>query len=106
MSIRNPLGTQPAAGHEFATLGGGCFWCLEAVFEELDGVIDVESGYTGGEVDNPSYRQVCGGDTRHAEAVRLEVDPAPINVRESFYVFFVGHDFITLNRHGHDVWSH
>jgi peptide-methionine (S)-S-oxide reductase len=103
MSIRNPLGTQPAAGHEFATLGGGCFWCLEAVFEELDGVIDVESGYTGGQVDNPSYRQVCGGDTGHAEVVRLEFDPARISFREILEVFFVMHDPTTLNRQGNDV---
>ncbi len=103
MSIRNPLGTQPAAGHEFATLGGGCFWCLEAVFEELDGVIDVESGYTGGQVDNPSYRQVCGGDTGHAEVVRLEFDPARISFREILEVFFVVHDPTTLNRQGNDV---
>ena len=103
MWIRNPLGTQPAAGHEFATLGGGCFWCLEAVFEELDGVIDVESGYTGGQVDNPSYRQVCGGDTGHAEVVRLEFDPARISFREILEVFFVMHDPTTLNRQGNDV---
>src|SRR6267154_5377032 len=103
MSIRNPLGTQPAAGHEFATLGGGCFWCLEAVFEELDGVIDVESGYTGGQIDNPSYRQVCGGDTGHAEVVRLEFDPARISFREILEVFFVVHDPTTLNRQGNDV---
>jgi peptide-methionine (S)-S-oxide reductase len=103
MSIRNPLGTQPAPGHEFATLGGGCFWCLEAVFEELDGVVDVESGYTGGHVDRPSYRQVCDGDTGHAEVVRLEFDPARISFREILEVFFVVHDPTTLNRQGNDV---
>jgi peptide-methionine (S)-S-oxide reductase len=103
MSIRKPLGPQPAPGHEFATLGGGCFWCLEAVFEELDGVVDVESGYSGGSVDNPGYRRVCEGDTGHAEAVRLEFDPARISYREILEVFFAVHDPTTLNRQGNDV---
>jgi len=103
MSIRNPLGTQPAAGREFATLGGGCFWCLEAVFEELDGVLDVESGYTGGHVSNPNYRQVCGGDTGHAEVVRLEFDQTRINFREILEVFFAVHDPTTPDRQGNDV---
>jgi peptide-methionine (S)-S-oxide reductase len=105
MSIRNPLGQQPRHGNEFATLGGGCFWCLEAVFEELEGVIDVESGYTGGQVANPSYRAVCDGDTGHAEVVRIEFDPARISYREILEVFFVIHDPTTLNRQGNDVGS-
>jgi len=88
MSIKNPLGAQPRPGHEFATLGGGCFWCLEAVYEELQGVVDVESGYAGGRVANPTYRQVCDGDTGHAEVVRIEFDPAHILYREILEVFF------------------
>ena len=103
MSIRNPLGPQPAAGHEFATLGGGCFWCLEAVFEELEGVVDVESGYSGGTTVNPTYPQVCGGDTGHAEVVRVEFDPARIGYREILEVFFAVHDPTTPNRQGNDI---
>jgi peptide-methionine (S)-S-oxide reductase len=103
MSRRKPLGLQPAAGREFATLGGGCFWCMEAVFEELEGVIDVESGYTGGHVEPPTYRQVCGGDTGHAEVIRLEFDPARVSFREILEVFFVVHDPTTLNRQGADT---
>jgi peptide-methionine (S)-S-oxide reductase len=103
MSIRKPLGAQPAPGHQFATLGGGCFWCLEAVFEELEGVVDVESGYSGGTVANPSYQQVCEGTTGHAEVVRLEFDPDRISYREILEVFFAVHDPTTLNRQGNDV---
>jgi peptide-methionine (S)-S-oxide reductase len=102
MSIRKPVGAQPAPGHQFATLGGGCFWCLEAVYEELEGVVDVESGYSGGNVSNPSYRQVCGGDTGHAEVVRVEFDPDRISYREILEVFFAIHDPTTLNRQGND----
>jgi peptide-methionine (S)-S-oxide reductase len=103
VSIRSALGAAPRAGHEFATLGGGCFWCLEAVYEELEGVVDVESGYTGGQVANPSYRAVCDGDTGHAEVVRIEFDPARISYREVLEVFFSIHDPTTLNRQGNDV---
>jgi peptide-methionine (S)-S-oxide reductase len=103
MSIRNPLAPQPRPGNEFATLGGGCFWCLEAVYGELQGVVDVESGYAGGHVRNPSYRQVCDGDTGHAEVVRVEFDPARISYREVLEVFFAIHDPTTLNRQGNDV---
>ena len=103
MSIRNPLGGEPAPGHEFATLGGGCFWCLEAVYEELAGVVDVESGYAGGQVAAPTYEQVCGGRTGHAEVVRIEFDPARISYREILEVFFVIHDPTQLNRQGNDV---
>lgn len=103
MSIRKPLGAQPAPGHQFATLGGGCFWCLEPAFEELEGVVDVESGYSGGTAANPSYRQVCGGDTGHAEVVRVEFDPERISYREILEVFFAIHDPTTLNRQGNDA---
>ena len=103
MSIRNPLPKEPAPGREFATLGGGCFWCLEAVFEELQGVVDVESGYAGGHLANPTYRQVCDGITGHAEVVRIEFDPKVIGYREILEVFFAVHDPTTLNRQGGDV---
>ena len=103
MSIRNPLGAAPRPGHQFATLGGGCFWCLEAVFEELDGVVDVESGYSGGHVTDPEYRQVCDGTTGHAEVVRIEFDTARIVYRQILEVFFAIHDPTTLNRQGNDI---
>ena len=103
MSIRNPLGAAPRPGHQFATLGGGCFWCLEAVFEELDGVVDVESGYSGGHATDPEYRQVCDGTTGHAEVVRIEFDPARIGYRQVLEVFFAIHDPTTLNRQGNDI---
>lgn len=103
MSIRSPLADSPRPGHQFATLGGGCFWCLEAVFEEVEGVIDVESGYTGGAVERPSYRQVCEGTTGHAEVVRIEFDPARISYREVLEIFFTIHDPTTPDRQGNDV---
>lgn len=103
MSIQHPLGPAPRAGHEFATLGGGCFWCLEAVYEELKGVTDVESGYSGGSVPNPSYEAVCDGHTGHAEVVRIEFDPAVVSYRQLLEVFFSIHDPTTLNRQGNDV---
>ena len=87
---------------ETATLGGGCFWCLEAVLEQLRGVDKVESGYSGGTLDNPNYRQVCGGDTGHAEVVQVTFDPAVITYREILEVFFATHDPTTLNRQGPD----
>ena len=86
-----------------ATLAGGCFWCLEAAFEQLAGVERVTSGYAGGQVANPSYEAVCGGDTGHAEVVQLQFDPAVISFRELLGVFFTIHDPTTLNRQGHDV---
>ena len=103
MSIRSPLADLPRPGRQFATLGGGCFWCLEAVFEEVEGVIDVESGYTGGTVERPTYRQVCDGTTGHAEVVRIEFDPARISFREVLEIFFVIHDPTTLHRQGNDI---
>jgi peptide-methionine (S)-S-oxide reductase len=88
---------------EIATLAGGCFWCLEAVYEQLTGVEKVESGYAGGRVPNPTYRQVCTGTTGHAEAVRLTFDPEVVTYRDLLDVFFSIHDPTTLNRQGADV---
>ncbi len=88
---------------EIATFGGGCFWCLEAVFEQLQGVKSVVSGYAGGRVPNPSYEQVCSGTTGHAEVVQITFDPEKIGYRELLEVFFTIHDPTTLNRQGGDV---
>jgi len=88
---------------ETATLAGGCFWCLEAVFKQLRGVERVESGYAGGEVNNPSYRQVCAGTTGHAEVVQVTFDPHVLSFKELLEVFFTIHDPTTLNRQGADV---
>jgi methionine-S-sulfoxide reductase len=88
-----------------ATFGGGCFWCLEAVFKRIEGVQKVVSGYSGGEVENPSYRQVCSGKSGHAEVVQINFDPSVISYRELLYVFFTIHDPTTLNRQGPDVGS-
>lgn len=88
---------------ETATLAGGCFWCLEAVYDELKGVQSVESGYTGGQTPNPSYRAVCDGTTGHAEVVQIKFDPAVITFRDLLDVFFTIHDPTTLNRQGADV---
>lgn len=90
-------------GREVATLAGGCFWCLEAVFERLQGVESVQSGYTGGRTPSPDYRHVCGGDTGHAEAVRIVFDPALVSYGELLEVFFTIHDPTTPNRQGNDV---
>jgi peptide-methionine (S)-S-oxide reductase len=88
---------------EVLVLGGGCFWCTESVYKEVRGVTDVESGYSNGHVKQPSYEQVCAGDTGHNEVVRLEYDPAVISTREVLEIFFVVHDPTTLNRQGNDV---
>ncbi|CAG9260997.1 peptide-methionine (S)-S-oxide reductase [Paraburkholderia unamae] len=88
---------------EIATLGGGCFWCLEAVYLRVDGVEAVESGYAGGHVANPSYEQVCDGETGHAEVVNVQFDPAKIGYREILDIFFAIHDPTQLNRQGNDV---
>ena len=88
---------------EIATLAGGCFWCLEAVFDELRGVESVESGYTGGHVPNPTYKQVCSDATGHAEAVRITFDPSVITYADLLHVFFAIHDPTTLNRQGNDI---
>ena len=85
-----------------ATLAGGCFWCLEAVFDEMKGVQGVESGYAGGHVDNPSYRAVCNGDTGHAEVVQVHFDPNVVSYHDLLNVFFAIHDPTTMNRQGAD----
>lgn len=102
MSQKNGL-TVPPTDKETATLGGGCFWCLEPIFDELRGVKDVVSGYSGGTVANPSYRQVCTGSTGHAEVVQVTFDPEEISFQEILEVFFTIHDPTTLNRQGADV---
>ena len=88
---------------EIATLAGGCFWCLEAVYDRMKGVESVESGYIAGHVPNPSYQAVCTGRTGHAEAVQIAFDPKVVSYRDLLEVFFVIHDPTTLNRQGHDV---
>jgi peptide-methionine (S)-S-oxide reductase len=88
---------------ETATLGGGCFWCLEAVYQELKGVQQVESGYTGGQVPNPTYEQVCEGTTGHAEVVKVTFDPEVVDYREILEIFFTIHDPTTPNRQGNDI---
>ena len=85
------------------TLAGGCFWCLEAVYEQVDGVAAVESGYANGHLANPTYEQVCGGDSGHAEVVRVTYDDERITLRELLEIFFTIHDPTTLNRQGHDI---
>jgi peptide-methionine (S)-S-oxide reductase len=88
---------------EVVTLAGGCFWCLEAVFDELKGVVSVESGYSGGKVQNPTYAQVCDGDTGHAEVVQVTFDPQVLSYSDLLTVFFSIHDPTTLNRQGADA---
>ena len=88
---------------ETATFGGGCFWCIEAAFEEIDGVDGVTSGYAGGHAENPSYREVCAGTTGHAEVVQVTYDPSVITYEELLEVFFTVHDPTQLNRQGPDV---
>ncbi len=88
---------------EIATLAGGCLWCLEAVYDEIKGVDAVESGYMGGKNANPTYEQVCGGQTGHAEVIQISFDPQAVSFRELLEVFFVIHDPTTLNRQGNDA---
>jgi len=95
------MSQQPAT--EVAILGGGCFWCTEAVYLEARGVTRVESGYMGGETPDPTYEQVCSGTTGHAEVIRLEFDPAVISYRDILEIFFTIHDPTTLNRQGNDA---
>jgi peptide-methionine (S)-S-oxide reductase len=95
--------TDADAATETAILAGGCFWCLEAVYDDLRGVRSVKSGYIGGSVPNPSYEAVCGGRTGHAEAVRIDFDPSEISFADLLEVFFAIHDPTTLNRQGADV---
>ncbi|HKW47666.1 MAG TPA: peptide-methionine (S)-S-oxide reductase MsrA, partial [Gemmatimonadaceae bacterium] len=92
-----------STAREVATLGGGCFWCLDAVYRELRGVEKVESGYAGGTKPNPSYREVCTGQTGHAEVVQITFDPTEITYRELLEVFFTIHDPTTKDRQGGDV---
>jgi peptide-methionine (S)-S-oxide reductase len=89
--------------YQVAILGGGCFWCLEAVYDGLAGVISVESGYAGGHLDNPSYEDICGGDTGHAEVVRISFDPEVLGYADLLEVFFAIHDPTTLNAQGNDI---
>jgi peptide-methionine (S)-S-oxide reductase len=86
-----------------ATLGGGCFWCTEAVYKNLKGVVDVVPGYSGGSIKNPAYREVCSGRTGHAEVVQISYDPEIVSYKEILEVFFMTHDPTTLNRQGNDV---
>ena len=95
--------TPPNQATQVITLGGGCFWCTEAVFVRVKGVLDVESGYCNGHTHNPTYAQVCEGDTGHNEVVRLVYDPQIISLRELLEIFFVIHDPTTLNRQGNDA---
>jgi len=97
------MGDEKTGVREVATLGGGCFWCLEAVYDELKGVESVVSGYAGGTVPNPTYEQVCSGRTGHAEVVQITFDPAVISFRDLLGVFFTVHDPTTPNRQGADV---
>jgi peptide-methionine (S)-S-oxide reductase len=96
-------GIQMSGPIETITLGGGCFWCTEAVYEKVEGVTAVESGYTNGQVVRPSYEQVCAGNTGHAEVVKVSFDPSVIGLREILEIFFVIHDPTSLNRQGNDV---
>lgn len=86
-----------------ATFGGGCFWCTEAIFKELKGVTKVSSGYAGGSIPNPTYEQVCNGNTGHAEVIQIEFDPTQISYEQLVEVFFATHDPTTMNRQGNDV---
>ena len=94
---------EPNKTQATATLGTGCFWCTEAVFQQLHGVEKVESGYSGGQVENPTYKQVCNGDTGHAECLNITYDPSIISFEELLEVFWKTHDPTTLNRQGNDV---
>ena len=99
----NLLAMQEKEKLESITLGAGCFWCVEAVYQELQGVVQVESGYMGGSIKNPTYKEVCTGNTGHAEVVRVTYNPAIISLKQILEVFFQVHDPTTLNRQGNDV---
>jgi peptide-methionine (S)-S-oxide reductase len=102
--VAQAVTTQPDSGQTaIATLGGGCFWCVEAVYQELNGVQKVESGYAGGHVSNPTYREICTGTTGHAEVAQITYNPALVSFEEILEVFFTVHDPTTLNRQGNDV---
>jgi peptide-methionine (S)-S-oxide reductase len=98
-----PAADAPAAKLESAIIGGGCFWCVEAQYKMLKGVKKVVSGYAGGHVKNPTYKQICQGDTGHAEVIRVDYDPAEITFRDVIDLFWDAHDPTTLNRQGNDV---
>ena len=91
--------------NRFAVFGGGCFWCIEAMFQEVNGVVEVESGYSGGKTEYPTYQEVCSGSTEHAEVVKIEYDPKAISYRELIDLFWRAHDPTTKNRQGADVGS-
>jgi peptide-methionine (S)-S-oxide reductase len=97
------IATTTSGKTELATLGGGCFWCVEAIYQDLKGVSKVESGYSGGSVSNPTYREICSGLTGHAEVIQVAFDPAVISFKEILEVFFTVHDPTTLNRQGADA---
>jgi peptide-methionine (S)-S-oxide reductase len=97
-----PSGPVPA-GHQLATFGAGCFWCTEAVFQQVNGVDSVVSGYSGGQAKDPTYKQVCTGTTGHAEVIQITFDPAMVSFDELLEIFWQTHDPTTLNRQGHDV---
>lgn len=99
----NPTSLNPRATTESIVLGGGCFWCVEALYERLEGVLAVESGYAGGTTENPTYKAVCSGTTGHAEVVKIDFDPAIVSLRELLDYFWIAHDPTTLNRQGADV---
>lgn len=92
-----------ARDEEIAVFGGGCFWCMEAIYQDVEGILEVQSGYSGGTVANPSYKMVCTGNTGHAEVVRLRFDPSVIKYPELLEIFFSVHDPTTLNRQGNDM---
>lgn len=98
----NQFSPDSAVKTEIATLGGGCFWCVEIMYQDLIGVLKVESGYTGGKTKNPTYREICSGLSGHAEVVQVAFDPEIISFREILEVFFTVHDPTTLNRQGND----
>ena len=91
------------AKSEIATLGGGCFWCVEAVFQRIEGVLSVKPGYAGGDIKNPTYKQICTGNTGHAEVAKIEFDPEKITYSQILNVFWQSHNPTTLNRQGNDV---
>ncbi len=103
IEFKKPVVMNTEEGKEVATIAGGCFWCTEAVFLELDGVEKVVSGYTGGTIKNPSYREICTGETGHAEAIQITFDPKKIAFQDLLEVFFATHNPTTLNRQGADV---
>lgn len=103
MNTTKPIPMESQQQREVAILAGGCFWCVEAVYELVEGVVSVESGYIGGTVENPSYKEVCDGTTGHAEACRVTFDPTVISFADVLQVFFAAHDPTTLNRQGNDV---